>query len=120
MTSARKRQIAAFQRAGAKARRSWSSPKAKKARQIRAYYKGELSYTPPGLGGRRDKMGGKAYAHKAGSRLTIAPGAQQILNGEKVTNPITDFHPSTVRGDMVQAGGQLTRKHRKSKSKSKK
>lgn len=67
-------------------------------------------YTPPGKGGRRSKMGGKAYTKKSGSGVTIAPAAQQILAGQKVTHSLTDFHPSAVRGEgVVQAGGQLTR-----------
>lgn len=70
----------------------------------------KAAYTPPGKGGRRSKMGGKAYTKKSGTGVTIAPAAQQILNGQKVTHSLTDFHPSAVRGEgVVQAGGQLTR-----------
>ncbi|QHB37414.1 hypothetical protein PP339_gp007 [Mycobacterium phage Onyinye] len=78
-------------------------------------------YTKPGTGGRRTKLGGKAYTKKSGSGVTIAPAVQQVLNGEKVTASLTDFHPDAVRGEgVVQTGGQLMRlvpKRKKSKGK---
>lgn len=68
-------------RAAANARRSYSHPLNKKARQVAAYKRGELASTPPGFGGRRSKLGGKGYVAKTATNFKPAAEASAILAG---------------------------------------
>lgn len=81
------KQIAAQRKASAAAafnrrvRASYSHPHNKKQRQIAAYKAGKLANTPPGFGGRRSKLGGKAYVAKTDSNFKLHPEAAAILAG---------------------------------------
>jgi hypothetical protein len=70
-------------------------------------------YTPPGKGGRRSKLGGKAYTKKSGTGVTLAPGVSDVLSGKKGAKLSKDFHPSAIRGEGVyaQPGGDIVRNH---------
>lgn len=72
----------------------------------------QQAYTPPGTGGRRHKLGGKAYQKKSGSGVTLAPWAATALAGGPV-KPSKEFAPSAIRGDVVQERGTPFRKRRK-------
>lgn len=85
----------------------------KRQAQIRLWQKASYS-APRGLGGtyggRRHKYMGKAGLHKGvGSRVTIAPAAQQIMAGKPVTHLLTTFAPAAIHGDVTQRGGHLMR-----------
>jgi hypothetical protein len=62
---------------------SYTHPLNKRARLHKAYYAGKLTYTPPGVGGRRSKLGGKAYTKKTATNFKMADEAKAILAGKQ-------------------------------------
>jgi hypothetical protein len=109
MTPKRKAQIAKWQRLGALARRSSSHPEVVRAKLKFDYHNGLLDkgYTPPGLGGRSHKQGGKGYQHKTGSNFTPAPWVADMLAGKKPT-----AHPKEIVAPPKTSDISVTRNGR--------
>lgn len=55
-------------------------------------------YTPPGQGGRRSKMGGKAYHHKTASNFKVAQEAKDLLSGKTTFAQTEAKHASSGMG----------------------
>lgn len=100
VTAARKRQMKAWQLAGQlaslRARHGSSHPSVKQLKQKMAYKSGALGYTPPGMGGRRTKLGGKAYTKKTQTNFRPAKEAVDILAGKRTARPTPS--PSQAMG----------------------
>lgn len=99
VTAKRKAQLARWQAAGVAARRrsAWPDPH------------GEWGVV------RRHKLRAKASQNYSGGTVTVAPAAAQLLAGKPVTHGSKEFHPNTIRGDIVQTQGTPYRKKRKAK-----
>jgi hypothetical protein len=86
MTAARARQVKAWQVAGQlaslRARHGSSHPSVTGLKQKIAYKSGKLGYTPPGMGGRRSKLGGKAYTHKTASNFKVSQEVTDLMAGK--------------------------------------
>jgi hypothetical protein len=95
VTSARRRQIELWQLAGLRARLGKSHPDVHTLRNKIAYKAGELKHTPPGLGGRRSKMGGKAYTHKTAGNFTPHPEVGDLMSGKTTFAQTTAAHASS-------------------------
>jgi hypothetical protein len=99
MTAARKRQLKAWQVAGQlaslRARHGSSHPAVTQLKQKMAYNQGKLPYTPPGLGGRRSKQGGKGYTKKTASNFTPSQEVSDLMAG-KTTLAKTEAHHAAV------------------------
>lgn len=87
VTPKRKAQIKAWQLAGQlaslKARHGYSHPAVTQLKQRMAYAQGRTGgYTPPGLGGRRSKLGGKGYTKKTASNFTPSQEVKDLMAGK--------------------------------------
>jgi len=110
LTAARKAQLTAWQRAGALARERGRVNKSNNANRVISFpgppgkaAAAAAKYTPPGRGGRRHKMGGKAYQKKTGQSFVMAPEAAAILAGH------TGFRDQTLAEMSHQGPAKVPR-----------
>ncbi|MBV9063055.1 MAG: hypothetical protein JOY77_09030 [Alphaproteobacteria bacterium] len=105
LTPKRKAQIKLWEMQGAlasaRARHGYSHPSVTALRNKIDYHTGKLGgYTPPGLGGRRTKQGGKAYVKKTASNFTPHQEALDIIKGKTTLAATALGHPAPPGGKV--------------------